>query len=500
MQAISTTGRLWALLYDGDGNKFVYLPGVERLDPWSEANRTKYLVSDPITVTQASDIFNLKIGYALMGPEKSSAYIFFGLYLEGDNGFDYALEAYYYTEPNIREVRFRWIGSSHKLAVPVKAHIEKNENWPFSDTWYVRPERIEGYPYNEVMNHFADASIAIEGGIPTSGTIQMYLFLAHTGSIVAGSCFREIKMFITDEDEQKFPTETAFTLINDRKNNYAPDEIELPNGDLPDMPNKLTVYDGGFLYNGGINDGEATTLWQLDGFATTYTYAELIARIIAAEMKTARQAYQARLADVIPAVQMVFEDSSNSNIRLIECGMVYNDSMQAVEGKYVEVKSFLIDSFTVGERITYADEGQSVSGSSSTGGGQVFDTDERVKLIDPVSFDKEGQAGYLSSADFRQDVDESVGVAVNKIKYHKAHIFDPTVPDWVGMPGFLDAGNFEQYVDEDTGFTIIKTKNSVGAGTSGQTLRHDGSAWVANSVLYNNGTNIGIKSWMWQET
>jgi hypothetical protein len=30
------------------------------------------------------------------------------------------------------------------------------------------------------------------------------------------------------------------------------------------------------------------------------------------------------------------------------------------------------------------------------------------------------------------------------------------------------------------------------AGTAGQTLRNDGTAWVANSVLSNNGTNIGI--------
>ncbi|MEY1639053.1 tail fiber domain-containing protein [Tenuifilum osseticum] len=29
-------------------------------------------------------------------------------------------------------------------------------------------------------------------------------------------------------------------------------------------------------------------------------------------------------------------------------------------------------------------------------------------------------------------------------------------------------------------------------GISGQTLRHDGTSWVANSVLFNNGTNIGI--------
>ncbi len=30
------------------------------------------------------------------------------------------------------------------------------------------------------------------------------------------------------------------------------------------------------------------------------------------------------------------------------------------------------------------------------------------------------------------------------------------------------------------------------SGTSGQTLRHDGSAWVANSVLFNDGTNVGV--------
>jgi hypothetical protein len=30
------------------------------------------------------------------------------------------------------------------------------------------------------------------------------------------------------------------------------------------------------------------------------------------------------------------------------------------------------------------------------------------------------------------------------------------------------------------------------SGTSGQTLRNNGSSWISNSVLYNNGTNIGI--------
>jgi uncharacterized protein (TIGR02145 family) len=33
---------------------------------------------------------------------------------------------------------------------------------------------------------------------------------------------------------------------------------------------------------------------------------------------------------------------------------------------------------------------------------------------------------------------------------------------------------------------------SLPAGTSGQTLRYDGTNWVANSVLFNNGTNVGV--------
>jgi hypothetical protein len=34
--------------------------------------------------------------------------------------------------------------------------------------------------------------------------------------------------------------------------------------------------------------------------------------------------------------------------------------------------------------------------------------------------------------------------------------------------------------------------NSIGQGTTGYTLRSDGSSWIANSIIYNNGTNVGI--------
>jgi hypothetical protein len=31
-----------------------------------------------------------------------------------------------------------------------------------------------------------------------------------------------------------------------------------------------------------------------------------------------------------------------------------------------------------------------------------------------------------------------------------------------------------------------------GGGTAGDTLRYDGSTWAANSIIYNDGTNVGI--------
>jgi hypothetical protein len=41
------------------------------------------------------------------------------------------------------------------------------------------------------------------------------------------------------------------------------------------------------------------------------------------------------------------------------------------------------------------------------------------------------------------------------------------------------------YVDSAAG-------GGVGSGTTGQTLRHNGTNWVANSTIYNDGTNVGI--------
>jgi len=60
-----------------------------------------------------------------------------------------------------------------------------------------------------------------------------------------------------------------------------------------------------------------------------------------------------------------------------------------------------------------------------------------------------------------------------------------TNPVIVGTPTGDTHAATKSYVDSAAG-------GGVGAGSSGQTLRHDGTSWVGSSLLYNNGTNVGI--------
>lgn len=59
------------------------------------------------------------------------------------------------------------------------------------------------------------------------------------------------------------------------------------------------------------------------------------------------------------------------------------------------------------------------------------------------------------------------------------------------------SGTGSRIVMTDASGSLYATSSSVATGlpsssTAGQTLRSDGTNWVANSVLYNNGANIGI--------
>ncbi|MEO6254670.1 MAG: hypothetical protein ABIO79_15265 [Ferruginibacter sp.] len=58
-----------------------------------------------------------------------------------------------------------------------------------------------------------------------------------------------------------------------------------------------------------------------------------------------------------------------------------------------------------------------------------------------------------------------------------------------GSPG---AGKF--LISDNTGFAswYDLSPSLLPAGASGNTLRHNGTGWIANNIIYNNGTNVGI--------
>jgi len=58
-------------------------------------------------------------------------------------------------------------------------------------------------------------------------------------------------------------------------------------------------------------------------------------------------------------------------------------------------------------------------------------------------------------------------------------------PVFVGSPTGATHAATKSYVDSMVG-------GGIAAGTTGQTLRHSGSSWVASSLIYNDGTNVAI--------
>ena len=64
----------------------------------------------------------------------------------------------------------------------------------------------------------------------------------------------------------------------------------------------------------------------------------------------------------------------------------------------------------------------------------------------------------------------------------------------LGTGGLTPAGFYYWNGSQWVKFATGTGGSSLPTGTLGQTLRHDGSNWVANSFLYNNGTNIGINT------
>lgn len=79
------------------------------------------------------------------------------------------------------------------------------------------------------------------------------------------------------------------------------------------------------------------------------------------------------------------------------------------------------------------------------------------------------------------------GPAIEAAGKLKSTTFQMTASPTVNYVLRSDAAGNATWVNPNTLVTGL-----LPAGTTGQTIRHDGANWVANSVLVNNGTNVGI--------
>ncbi|WP_159521751.1 hypothetical protein [Sunxiuqinia indica] len=392
-------------IYDDKGNKFIYIPGKEAVpgESWDTYSHTKYGVTDAIRVYATTAIPTLSLSYALMGATGASAFMYFGIELIGDGGTRYVIKPTY-NYPFDLDIYYEWAPEpTLKYGIPIDAYVNRFKKSIFDGGgWETEIKRkvITAYPFDEVAEHFKQLDISLKEGIPETGQLRFYLYLADSSAAeVAGSCFRELGLKFADENNEELPTDRELLLTNNPKNNYTPDDLEVLNGDLPDIPNNLIIYQGGFV----LTDDTPSALWKLDGVAGTYTYAEIVARLIASSMRQPVQTYDCALLKMLPGTDMVISDPDNSDKLLVEAGITYNDRNQTIEGRYIEVLSVNLAAFTVGEKINYT---KSSNANSGSGGQKVVNTDEMVGFITP-EFQKVNQPGRLN-ADYFEGIEDSV--------------------------------------------------------------------------------------------
>jgi len=400
-------------LYDGDGNRYVYLPGKEFYDDWQHA-RTKYLKSHGIRLEATTNIPTFSLDFALVSYNRP-AVVMFGIHLVADSGTHYNLKVDLNTKHEVIHV---WEQTAEIKPVPCEDKMRKYDQgwWPNKTTHrYAQEVKTEGWPLDEVTEHFATKSVQIKEGIPESGVLTVYLFLAHVEYALfsGGVCFRNIEFKFLDEAGEEPPVETDFFIVNDAGNNYLPEDIKIINGSLPDIDNRLTIYHGGFIMNDG--SGAAVDDWVWDGGGTAYGYAELIARYIAAEMKLPRLFHQSVLADSVPSLAGVWYDAVTGKY-FLEAGIIYNDRMQATEGRYIETIAWDIDTM-VSERDEVYNGSRTRGGETtrsrgtSTSGGRTGETRNRDAETGLYTHDYAitGTTGRLVSDEFRDITDVETG-------------------------------------------------------------------------------------------
>lgn len=377
-----------------DGDKYVYIPGQQypgRFGDGGYGGINKYL-SKRLPIRQTNSILKLALDYALMGSSKS-CYMFIRLLLIGST------ETYYlrykpYTDATTAEFVWRndaWNFGAADKTLCLKSHLEVSHASLRTGKYYNTFDKVDAYPADKITEHFEKFTASVEG-VPISGQLELQLLVPYTDrSEIGGTCFTSVQFELLDEQNEQYPEKMEFEITNDINNNYSPEDVEQLMGDYPDVIN----YD--IIYTNGIQNpsGARTTAWSLPGSAS-YTYAELIGRLIVAMQASPRQKYNIRLTDITPGLNMIIVDELNSNRRFLETGMTYYSRMQAIEGSYVEVLTVNIDSLTVkaAEDLAKLPESTAVEIPAQT-----ENIDARVELLDTAGA-KVSQPAFMYANDF----------------------------------------------------------------------------------------------------
>lgn len=469
-------------ILNSDGDRFIFLPGGEWVgfsDAWKTYNHAKWLKAETINVEATASIPTINVDYALMqlpgSPVVGSANLFFGIHLIGNSGTEYSLQAILDGD---NKITLEWQTTNSILGVPLGVRVDNDGigNYSLAITPSV------AYDYDEVIEHFKSASLSVKNGIPENGQMSFYLFLASTSVSLShvGACFSKAGLKFADSEDEQIPTDTQFLLINDKNNNYIPDELDYINGDTPDVNNQIVIYEGHFL---NVSDSLPTSLWKIDGITGTYTFVELIARFLASNMRQPRQAYQCRIYDMPFSSAMLIEDANNSNKLLIESGVTYNDRTQVIDGRYVEVLEDSLTSFTVGEEINYSKSGSTGSSNKSP----VINTDEQVQLM-TAEFEKVGAPGYLHFDEFEAQTDETTG---QTLITHKPLLIDQNYKEGRTLPSAT--GDNAIAIGEGT---TAETMRQITMGSFNDAATGTADSWVATDplVVVGNGADTDNKA------
>lgn len=406
-----------------DGDKFVFIPGKQYPDTFG--NEGYGLITNgikktfPVVETTSVVKFGLKYGLIETAGSKYAGLMFIQIKLVGDTNTYYLRRKAYVVGP---DPEFEWVDIDDKLSqgdahITLKSHLKQQTGPP--NLYYNTFDPVTPWTLDEIVDHFESFKASVSG-LPESGSIELYLFVPYSDRAqVQGSAYTGVSVEILDQNEEKYPESETYIVTNSERNNYVPEDLTLLIGDYPANDAAEIIYRGGIQRNDGTN----TTGWTVDGLAAYYTFAELIGRMACSQQRVPRQQYEARLADMIPGLEIIITDDNNPGKRLVENGISYDDRFQAIDGRWTEVLEVDISSQEVEVLTDYT------TPSSPT--------------IGPGEFTSPGTEATPQNVENRTQVMDE-----------KSALVSPA--------GYLDAEFFRAVIDDETGFTRIRPIDATG--------------------------------------